>query len=114
VGLSLNSVRHARRSQNPDYRRSEATLPHGRKGPKNAPNQPVGLDLGKELLEGYAAGKPVGSEIVGFSQIVEDAKQQDTAKAEILDRGFSEIRQLMNKPAAIPAKAKEVLAQLQK
>lgn len=56
----------------------------------------------------------MGSEIVGFSQIVEDAKQQDTAKAEILDRGFSEIRQLMNKPAAIPAKAKEVLAQLQK
>lgn len=51
--------------------------------------------------------------IGGFPQIVEDAKQQDEAKAEILARGFGEIQQLMNKPAAIPAKAKEILAQLQ-
>lgn len=76
-------------------------------------NQPVGLELAKNLLQGYAEGKPVGSEIGGFPQIVEDAKQQDPAKAEILARGFAEIQQLMNKPAALPAKAKEILTELQ-
>ncbi len=76
-------------------------------------NQPVGLELAKNLLQGYAEGKPVGGEVGGFPQIVEEAKQQDAAKAEILARGFGEIQQLMNKPAAIPAKAKEILGQLQ-
>lgn len=75
-------------------------------------NQPVGLDLAKQFLQGYADGKPVGSEIGGFPQIVEDAKKQDAAKAEILAAGFKEIQGLMNKPAAIPAKAKEILAKL--
>jgi len=75
-------------------------------------NQPVGLDLAKNLLQGYAEGKPLGSEIGGFQQIAEDAKKQDPAKAEILARGFKEIQGLMNKPAAVPAKAKEILAQL--
>ena len=75
--------------------------------------QPVGIDLAKTLLQGYAEGKPVGSEVVGFEQIVEEAKQQDAEKAAILERGFGEIKGLMDSRSAVPNKAKEILAQLE-
>jgi hypothetical protein len=74
--------------------------------------EPVGIEMAKQLLEGYAKGQPVGSEFMRFATIGEDAKKQDPSKGEIVDRGLKEIEGLMNKPSAIPNKAKEILAQL--
>ncbi len=71
------------------------------------------VDQVKQLLEGYAKGTPVGSEIIGFGQMVEEAKKQDPAKGEIIASGLKEIEGMMNRQSAVPAKAKEILAKLQ-
>lgn len=75
-------------------------------------SQPGGLDRAKQLLEGYASGEPVGSEVIGFDEIGADAKKQDPKQGEIVERGLQEIGALMNRPAAIKEKAKQILSQL--
>lgn len=71
------------------------------------------IDKVKQLLEGYAKGEPVGSEIIGFGQMVEEAKKEDAAKGEIIAKGLKEIEGMMNRQSEVPAKAKEILAKLQ-
>lgn len=70
------------------------------------------VDKVKQLLEGYAKGQPVGSEIIGFNEMAEEAKKEDAAKGEIVAKGLKEIEGLMNRPSEVPAKAKEILAKL--
>lgn len=71
-----------------------------------------GLERAKQLLAAYARGEPVGSEVVGFDQIAEDAKRQDPRRGEIVERGLREIGGLMSRPGAIRDKAREILASL--
>ena len=67
------------------------------------------LEQAKTLLEGYAKGKPVGSEATSFAKIVEELRKDDKERADILEKGFAELQ----KPKAnTAAKAKEILAKL--
>ena len=54
----------------------------------------------------------MGSEIIGFGQMVEEAKKEDAAKGEIIAKGLKEIEGMMNRQSEVPAKAKEILAKL--
>lgn len=93
-----------------------AALGCRRNGPKeySIPVKPmVGVELARSILQSYVDGKPLGSEFMRFPEIVDDTKKQDAKKAETLDRGFQEIVRLRENPSAIPAKAKEILAQLE-
>ncbi|NLY00585.1 MAG: hypothetical protein GXY83_31195 [Rhodopirellula sp.] len=74
---------------------------------------PAAIEMAKDILQGYADGKPVESEFMRFDQIIEDAKKENPAKAAVLERGFGEIEGLMNTPSAIQKKAKEILAELE-
>lgn len=76
-------------------------------------SEPAAIEMAKTILQGYAEGKPVESEILRFDEIVEEVKRQDPEKAAVLERGFAEIKGLMDSPSAIPKKAKEILAQLE-
>ena len=76
-------------------------------------DQPAAIEMAKTILQGYADGKPVESEVMRFDQIIEDAKEEDAEKAAILERGLREIEGMMKKPAGIPKKAKEILAELE-
>jgi hypothetical protein len=52
---------------------------------------------------------PVTSEAEGFPQLVERVRQKDPAKAELLDKGLTQIKQ---NPATAQSKAKELLPKL--
>ena len=69
---------------------------------------PQGIDKAKQLLQAYAEGQPLGSEAEGFSTIVEEVRKTDPDKAEILAKGFEDL-----KTASSPKKkAGELLKQL--
>ncbi|MBN9117889.1 MAG: hypothetical protein J0I06_01765 [Planctomycetes bacterium] len=63
----------------------------------------------KAILNNYANGMPVTSEAESFPDIVQRVRQVDSAKADILDKGFKEI--LANKQNPGP-KARELLKKL--
>ena len=73
-------------------------------------NMPSGLDQAKQILRQYVDGAPLGSEVTSFPEIIEEVKQTDPQKAEILDRGLTELQQSSTGPAA---KAKALLEELQ-
>ena len=68
------------------------------------------LNLPRSLLQGYAEGQPLGSEASTFSNMIEDVRKVDPAKAAILEEGLKEIQQAH--PSARPGKAKEVLQKI--
>lgn len=68
-------------------------------------NSPV--DQAKNLLEKYAKGQPLGSEVTSFEYIVKEVRKTDAARADTLEKGFAELQKL--KGAALTAKAKELL-----
>ena len=67
------------------------------------------IDQAKQLLGNYAKGQKLGSEASSFETIVADVRKTDASKAEILEKGFAELK----KPKVdTKAKAREILAQL--
>lgn len=69
------------------------------------------LEEATSLLQRYADGQPLTSEATSFPGLVERVRKEDSAKADILEAGFSELQKAP--PAARPAKAKEILSKLQ-
>ncbi len=63
----------------------------------------------RTLLEGYAKGQPMRSEVTSFPDYVNTVRKVDPAKADILEKGFSE---LQKSGANHQAKAKELLEKL--
>ena len=70
------------------------------------PFVPDPIGEAKALLTNYAAGQPVGSESVGFDDLVERVKQVDQEKAAEL-KGY--LGEVSAKGVANRAKAKELL-----
>ena len=68
-----------------------------------------GLERAKVILNDYARGAPMGSEAMTFQEIVEGVRQTDPQKAEILEKGFADLKR---SPGSRRAKARELLKQL--
>jgi hypothetical protein len=83
-------------------------------GKKYAPPQPLTgedqLRLAKLTLQQYIDGETMGSEVESFDEIVTQVQTIDPAKAEILKRGFEELKRAP--PNALKPVAKKILDQL--
>lgn len=63
----------------------------------------------RTLLEGYAKGQPLRSEVTLFPDYVNTVRKVDPAKADILEKGLEDIK----KPGTdIRAKAKELMGKV--
>jgi hypothetical protein len=69
----------------------------------------TGVERAKQLLQTYAGGQPVGSEAESFSEIVEQAREEDPEKAKILEEGFEQIKKNPQNPSG---PAKQLLSKL--
>jgi len=68
------------------------------------------LKSARSLLEGYANGQPMTSEVTSFPKMVEDVRAVDPVKADILEKGLNDLQK--SAPNARPAKARELLKKL--
>lgn len=68
---------------------------------------PTGVERAKMLLQNYAKGQPLGSEVAMFPEIVEEAKKTSPDKAAILEKGFADLQ-------ANPARAQQIAQDLLK
>jgi hypothetical protein len=66
----------------------------------------------RQYLEGYARGEPVGSEVIGFTQLIDEATQEDAEVGAALGRGLREIEATLKQPQNVTAKAKAILESL--
>jgi hypothetical protein len=73
-----------------------------------AANDP--LFQARSVLERYAQGQPLSSEVTSFPKMVEDVRKVDPARANVLEKGLAEIQKAW--PSARPAKARELLQKL--
>lgn len=64
----------------------------------------------RAVLERYANGQPMTSEVTSFPKMVEDVRAVDAAKASILEKGLEDLKKAS--ASARAAKAKELLSQL--
>ena len=64
----------------------------------------------RQLLQRYADGQQMGSEATMFPSMVEKVKAVDPATAEVLDKGFEDLKN--SPPAARKAKAKALLGKI--
>jgi hypothetical protein len=78
------------------------------KGPQPGAKQ-SGLERAKVILNDYAQGAPMGSEAMTFEEIVEDVRKTDPQKADLLEKGFADLKR---SPANRSAKARELLKRL--
>lgn len=68
------------------------------------------LEQAKQLLNNYAKGQPLGSEVTSFAGIAAQVRQTDPTRGEILEKGFADLQ----KPKTdTRAKAKEILKALE-
>lgn len=70
----------------------------------NDPLQPA-----RSLLEGYAKGQPVTSEVTSYEKLVEDVRKVDAKRADILQQGLEKIKKTPNNRVSI---AKDLLRKL--
>ncbi|MDY3552985.1 hypothetical protein R5W24_002075 [Gemmata sp. JC717] len=69
-----------------------------------------GLEQAKQVLNNYAKGQALGSEVTSFDNIVSRVRETDAARADVLQKGFADLQ----KPKAdTKAKAKEILKALE-
>jgi hypothetical protein len=68
-----------------------------------------GLERAKVILNDYAEGVPMGSEVETFEEIVAEVRKTDPQKAAILEKGFADLKR---SPDNRKAKARELLKQL--
>ncbi|MDR0336616.1 MAG: hypothetical protein LBI18_05950 [Planctomycetaceae bacterium] len=83
-------------------------------GKKYVPSQPLTgedqLRLAKLTLQQYVDGETMGSEVESFDEIVTQVQTVDPTKAEILKKGFEELKR--TPPNALKSVAKKILDQL--
>jgi hypothetical protein len=72
------------------------------------------LERAVKMLEGYAAGEPVGSEFMGFELLREELRAHNADPDGVLDNAFGEIEKSMRRPAEVKAIAQRTLAELTK
>ena len=66
------------------------------------------------MLEGYAAGGPVGSEFMGFELLREELRFKKADPTGVLSEAFTQIEKSMRNPAEVKAIAKRTLDELDK
>jgi len=64
----------------------------------------------RQILQRYAQGQPLASEVSSFPAMVENVRKSDPARADLLQQGLEEIQKAGG--AARVAKAKELLDKL--
>ena len=70
------------------------------------------LERARKMLEGYAAGSPVGSEFMGFELLREEMRLKKADPTGVLSEAFTQIEKSMRNPAEVKAIAKRTLAAL--
>jgi hypothetical protein len=70
------------------------------------------LERARKMLEGYAAGNPVGSEFMGFELLREEMRVKKADPTGVLSEAFTQIEKSMRNPAEVKAIAKRTLAAL--
>lgn len=63
------------------------------------------------ILERYASGQALGSEVESFPNLVENVRKVDATRADVLDKGLNDLQKAST--YARPALAKNLLAKLQ-
>jgi len=69
------------------------------------------LLLPRSVLQRYADGQTLGSEVTSFPKMVEDVRATDPARADMLEKGLEELQQ--SSQDELPGKAKKLLEQIQ-
>ncbi|MCA9182621.1 MAG: hypothetical protein KDA51_14255 [Planctomycetales bacterium] len=69
------------------------------------------LAMPRTMVQRYADGAPLGSEVTSFPNLVEALRESDPVRAEVLEKGLKEIQDAS--ASARQAKAKELLLKLQ-
>jgi hypothetical protein len=69
-------------------------------------------DRAKKMLEGYAAGGPVGSEFMGFELLREELRFKKADPTGVLCDALTQIEKAMRNPAEVKAIAQRTLAAL--
>ncbi len=72
------------------------------------------LERARKMLEGYAAGNPVGSEFMGFELLREELRSKNADPNGVLCEAFTQIEKSMRSPAEVKAIAQRTLAELDK
>lgn len=67
------------------------------------------LDEARQVLEGYAKGNPLSSEVDSFPDLVKRVQEEDAAKAKVLEDAFKRIQ---STPADRATIARETLKKL--
>lgn len=68
----------------------------------------------RTMLEGYAAGNPVGSEFMGFELLREELRVKKADPTGVLCEALTQIEKSMRSPAEVKAIAQRTLAALDK
>lgn len=71
---------------------------------------PDPLQPARALLQRYADGQPLASEATSFPNIVDEVRQKDPARADIVEAGFAELQRVSAEQR--PGKARAILAKL--
>lgn len=74
-----------------------------------ASNDP--LNAPRSILQRYADGQALGSEVASFPKLVEDVRAVDAARAAVLEKGLADIQKAS--ASSRPALAKSLLQKLQ-
>ena len=81
----------------------------GRGGGPQTEVKQSGLERARVILNDYAQGAPMGSEVMTFEEIVAEVRKTDPEKAAILEKGFADLKR---SPGNRSAKARKLLEQL--
>ena len=72
------------------------------------------LERARKMLEGYAAGNPVGSDFMGFELLREELRLKNADPSGSLGEAFTQIEKSMRSPAEVKAIAQRTLAEIDK
>ena len=70
------------------------------------------VERARKMLEGYAAGSPVGSEFMGFELLREEMRVKNSDPTGVLSEAFTQIEKAMRNPVEVKAIAQRTLAAL--
>jgi hypothetical protein len=71
------------------------------------------MDQVKQTLDRYAKGEPITSEVTSFDYMVNQLREKDAAKADILQKGLDELKDpKKTTKAQLPGKAKDLMSKL--
>ena len=70
------------------------------------------VERARQMLEGYAAGGPVGSEFMGFELLREEMRVKNSDPTGVLSEAFTQIEKAMRNPVEVKAIAQRTLSAL--